>query len=109
MKRSIGIGIVLAAGIATAHEGGDPLAAWYRSLTTADGKSCCSMHDCAPAEARLTKGRWEVLIFPYNADHARWFPVPDHAVLQRENPDGRPIVCRTPNGFIHCFVPSPGV
>ena len=108
MKRSIGICIVLAAGIATAHEGGDPLAAWYRSLTTADGKSCCSMHDCAPAEARLTEGRWEVLIFPYNADDARWFPVPDHAVLRRENPDGRPILCGTPNGFIHCFVPPPG-
>jgi hypothetical protein len=108
MKRSIGICIVLAAGIAMAHEGGDPLAAWYRSLTTADGKSCCSMHDCAPAEARLKEGRWEVLIFPYNADDARWFPVPDHAVLRRENPDGRPILCRTPNGFIHCFVPPPG-
>jgi hypothetical protein len=108
IKRPIGICIVLAAGIAAAHEGSDPLAVWYRSLTTADGKSCCSMHDCAPAEARLKEGRWEVLIFPYNADDARWFPVPDHAVLWRENPDGRPILCRTPNGFIHCFVPPPG-
>src|SRR6516162_6333611 len=74
MKRSIGICIVLVAGFATAHEGSDPLAAWYHSLTTADGKSCCSMHDCAPAEARLKEGRWEVLIFPYNADDAPGSP-----------------------------------
>ena len=54
--------------------GSDPLAVWYRSLTTADGRSCCSMHDCAPAEARLKEGRWEVLIFPYNADDAPGSP-----------------------------------
>jgi len=42
----------------------------------------------------MKDGRWEVLIFPYNADEARWFPVPDRAVLRRENPDGRPILCR---------------
>jgi hypothetical protein len=110
MRRSlaVSIGITFAAGIATAHEGADPLAVWYRSLTTTDGKSCCSMHDCAPAEARLKEGHWEVLIFAYNVDYARWVPVPDQVVLRRENPDGRPILCRTPNGFIHCFVPPAG-
>ena len=108
IRYSIGISIAFIAGSAAAHEGTDPLTAWYRSLTTADGKSCCSMHDCAPAEARMKEGRWEVRIFPYNADAPRWFPVPDRAVLRRENPDGRPILCRTPNGFIHCFVPPPG-
>ena len=46
-----------------------------------------AMHDCAP-EARLREGRWEVLIFPHNADDARMFPVPAHAVLPRENLDG---------------------
>ena len=108
MRYSIAICVALAAATATAHEDADPLSIWFRSLTTADGKSCCSMHDCAPAEARMQDGRWEVLIFSYNADSARWFPVPDRAVLRRENPDGRPILCRTPNGFIHCFVPPPG-
>jgi hypothetical protein len=55
MRYSTGIGIcvAVAAGIATAHEGTDLLAVWYRSLTTADGKSCCAIHDCAPAEARI--------------------------------------------------------
>ena len=87
MRYSTGICVAVAAGIATAR---------------------CAMHDCAPPEARIKEGHWEVLIFPYNADYARWFPVPDHAVLRRENPDGRPVVCRTPNGFIRCFVPPPG-
>jgi len=109
MRHSIAIGIcvAIAARIAMAHEATDTLAVWYRSLTTADGKSCCAMHDCAPAEARIKEGHWEVFIFPYNADHARWFPVPDHAVLRRENPDGRPIVCRTPNGFLITHDPQP--
>ena len=86
MRHSIAIAICLgvAIGNATAHEGTDPLAFWYRSLTTADGKSCCAIHDCAPAEARIKQGHWEVLIFPYNADYARWFPVPDQAVLRRD-------------------------
>jgi len=53
MGCSAGICLGLAAGVAMSHDGADALAAWYRSLTTADGKSCCSMHDCAPAEARF--------------------------------------------------------
>jgi hypothetical protein len=108
MRTSIGICVGFAAGIAVAHEGTDPLAAWYRSLTTTDGKSCCSMHDCAPAEARVRGNHWEVLILPYDASSARWIAVPDRVVLRRENPDGRPILCRTPNGFIHCFIPPAG-
>src|SRR5262249_57812691 len=97
MKRSIGICIVLAAGIAAAHEGSDPLEAWYRSLTTADGKSCCSMHDCAPAEARLKEGHWEVLIFPYNADDARWFPVPDRHSARQHSGGPSPVPYRGGN------------
>jgi hypothetical protein len=108
LGRSAGICIGFAAGIAMAHEGTDPLATWYRSLINADGKSCCSMRDCAPTEARMKEGRWEVLIVSYDASSARWVTVPDQAVLRRENPDGRPILCRTPNGFIHCFVPPAG-
>jgi hypothetical protein len=101
---AITLAIGFAVGVAAAHEGMDPLAAWYRSVTTVDGKSCCSMRDCGPVEARLKESRWEVLIQPYEGG-ARWVEVPDRAVLRRENPDGRPIVCRTPNGFIRCFVP----
>src|SRR5260370_6837279 len=106
--RSIGICIGLAVGIAMAHEGTDPLAVWYRSLTTADGKSCCSMHDCAPAEARLKEGRWEVLILPYDSSNARWVAVPHRAVLRRQTPDAPPILSRTPNAFTLSFFPPPG-
>ena len=107
MKRAIGIFIALTAGLAVAHEDSEPLPAWYRSLTTADGKSYCAMHDCAPGEARMKEGHWEVLIQPYEGN-SRWVAVPDRALLRRENPDGRPVLCRTPNGFIHCFIPPAG-
>ena len=106
MKRAIGICLGLAAGTAAAHDGPDPLAAWYRSLTDAEGKSCCSPRDCTPAEARLKQGHWEVFIQPYEVS-SRWVTVPDRAMVRRENPDGRPILCRTPNGLIRCFVPPP--
>jgi hypothetical protein len=92
---------------ARAHEGEDALAAWYRSLIAPDGKSCCTTRDCAPAEARLVGDHWEVWIVPYEGD-PKWVSVPPDKVLRRENPDGRPIVCRTPNGFIFCFVPPAG-
>ncbi len=108
MRRLIGICIGFAAAIAMAHEGADSLTSWYRSLITADGKSCCTMRDCAPAEARMKEGHWEVLIRAYEVGDARWVAVPDRALLRRENPDGRPILCRTPNGFIRCFVPPAG-
>src|SRR6516165_10164042 len=47
---AITLAIGFAVGVAAAHEGMDPLSAWYRSLTTVDGKSCCSMRDCGPVE-----------------------------------------------------------
>ena len=108
MRLLIGICIGFGATIAMAHDGSDALAAWYRSLTTSDGKSCCTMRDCAPAEARMKEGRWEVLIGSWEVGEPRWVAVPERALLLRENPDGRPIVCRTPNGFIRCFVPPAG-
>ena len=99
-------GIVLIS-TAAAHEGDDPIAGWYRSLFTLDGQSCCEMRDCAPAEAHLTEQGWEVLVVPWEVA-PRWVKVPEGAVLRRFNPDGRPILCRTPNGFIRCFVPPAG-
>src|SRR5439155_17323042 len=69
--------------------------------------SCCSMHDCAPAQARMKDDHWEVLVVPWEVE-PRWVAVPEEAILRRDNPDGRPIVCRTPNGFIRCFVPPAG-
>jgi hypothetical protein len=99
--------LLAVAPLARAHDGDSPLAVWFRSLIGADGKSCCSMRDCAPAQARMKDDHWEVLIVPWEVE-PRWVAVPEEAVLRRDNPDGRPIVCRTPNGFIRCFVPPPG-
>jgi hypothetical protein len=56
----------------------------------------------------MKEGHWEVLIAAYEVADPRWVVVPDPAVLRVENPDGRPILCRTPNGFIRCFVPPAG-
>ena len=104
---SVTVALMAVTAVARAHEGEDALARWYRSPRTAEGRSCCSMRDCHPAEARLSNGQWEVLVQPYEAP-ARWTTVPAQAVLRRDNPDGRPIVCHTPNGFIRCFVPPAG-
>ncbi len=93
--------------LALAHEGEDALSLWFRSLTNAEGQSCCNMRDCQIAQARLVHDHWEVLIVPWEVE-PRWVSVPEQAILRRENPDGRPIVCRTPNGFIRCFVPPAG-
>lgn len=85
-----------------------PMAAWYRSLKTPEGGSCCSEADCRPAEARLRDGGWEILA----EDPARgvpvWERVPDERVLRRENLDGRPIACRFA-GRTLCFIPPSGV
>lgn len=89
-----GMGLAIAA---SAHDGGH-LDQWYRSLQAADGTSCCNMRDCAPAEARLKAGVWEVSV------EGRWHPVPAAAVLRRENMDGRPIACIL-GGVVKCFVP----
>ena len=99
--------LLFAVPLALAHEGDDALSVWFRTLTTAEGQSCCNMRDCAIAEARMTGDHWEVLIVPYEGE-PRWMSVPERALLRRDNPDGRPIVCRTPNGFIRCFVPPAG-
>jgi len=97
---AITLAIGFAVGVAAAHEGMDPLAAWYRSLTTVDGKSCCSMRDCGPVEARLKESRWEVLIQPYEGG-ARWVEVPDRAVCGARTPmAGRLSVGRRTDLFV---------
>ena len=87
---------------AWAHEGDDALAEWYRSLRTPEGGSCCDVRDCAPADARVVGGSWEVI-----DRRSAWLPVPPDRVLRRENRDGRPIACIV-GGTVVCFVPPPG-
>jgi hypothetical protein len=96
--------VLVSAGLA--HDGADPMSAWYRSLRTANGGSCCSEADCRPVEARLANDHWEVLIG--NGPLPVWEIVPPEVVLTRDNPEGRAVLCRF-GGPILCFVPPAGV
>jgi hypothetical protein len=78
-----------------------PLGVWYRSLQAPDGKSCCSIADCRPIDARLVGEHWEI------RTEMGWQEVPPDRVLRWENPDGRPIACRS-LGLVLCFVPPAG-
>ena len=80
-----------------------PLAPWFRDLREPDtGRSCCSISDCRPTEARTRGDHYEVLI------EGQWLAVPPDKVLNRsDNPTGRPIVCWTRTLGIMCFVRGP--
>lgn len=93
------VGVLLHISGAMARDGKTPLAQWYSSLRTPTGISCCDESDCAPTDARLRDGHWEV-----RPADSPWLTVPDEAVLKRENADGRPVVCIF-GGKILCFVP----
>jgi len=89
--------------VALAHDRDDPHADWYGSLRQPlTGIACCShkgpSRDCAPAEARIQSGRYQV------RHRDRWLPVPDMALIDRsDNPTGQPVACIV-NGTVVCFV-----
>ena len=90
--------------LAAPPDAADPnslLGAWYRSQHAPDGKSCRSIADCRPIDARLVGEHWEI------RTEMGWQEVPPDRVLRRENPNGRPIVCRS-LGLVLCFVPPAG-
>lgn len=91
------------AGAPHAHSSDDALSAWLRTLHARDGSSCCHDRDCAPSDARLERGQWEVP----RGDGA-WEAIGPERVLTTPNRDGRPILCRLPSGVIVCFVPPAG-
>jgi hypothetical protein len=97
--------LVAAPSLGAPPDGADPnspLGTWYRSLQSPEGNSCCSIADCRPIDARLIGDRWEILV-----PEMGWQVVPPDRVLNRENPDGRPIACRS-FGHVLCFVPPAG-
>jgi hypothetical protein len=79
------------------HAGDDDLSAWYRSLQTPSGASCCNMTDCSPVEAEIRGDHWEAKI------DGEWRMVPPEVILKRENMDGRPIACVF-RGELRCFI-----
>src|SRR5258708_6772582 len=111
MRVSFPTAILAAAGalisvivLAAPRDGADPnspLGVWYRSLQAPDGKSCRSIADCRPIDACLVGEHWEI------RTEMGWQEVPPDRVLRWENPDGRPIACRS-LGLVLCFVPPAG-
>lgn len=104
----LALAAVLLAGPARAAPPSDAdpaLAPWFQDLREpGTGRSCCSITDCRPTEARTTGGRYEVLI------EGRWLAVPPDKVLPRaDNPTGHAVVCWTPALGIICFVHGPEV
>jgi hypothetical protein len=93
------VGALISISSALAHDGPTPLDAWYRSLTTPTGYSCCNTSDCSPVEAKIDGDHWSAQI------DGIWRPVPPEVILKRENMDGRPIACIY-RGEFRCFIPS---
>lgn len=83
------------------HPDGAPNAAWYRSLQSPAGSSCCDTHDCAETEYRVTKaGEIEALTPAQD-----WVRVPPEKILKHtENPTGYAVLCWTPSLGILCFI-----
>ena len=97
--------LVVAAHAAPPPDADPTLAPWFRDLREPDtGRSCCSISDCRPAEARTRGDHYEVLI------EGQWLPVPPEKVLNRsDNPTGRAVVCWTRILGILCFIRGPEV
>lgn len=86
---------------ASAHDGADPLATWYKSLKTNSGNTCCDQSDCRPTPARITPDGWQVKI------EGQWQDVPPEVILQRENLAGEPVACVYFHRIL-CFIPPAG-
>ena len=93
-------------GPSNAHPADDPNAAWYRSLHTDSGTSCCSLADCKETDYRITRsGEIEA-----QTEAGDWVAVPANKILKRtENPTGYAVLCWTPALGVLCFVMAPRV
>lgn len=87
------LGFSLSCGIATAHDGDDARAAWFRALKSPDGRSCCDNMNCEEIDGddyrpSTTTSGFEVRF------RGHWLLVPSTAVLERtQNPTGHAVLC----------------
>ncbi len=97
----LGVLLYLFLGPVHAHPAEDPNAAWYQSLRTAAGTTCCSLADCKETDYRITRaGDVEAL-----TEAGDWVEVPPDKILKRtENPTGYAVMCYTPSFGVLCFV-----
>jgi hypothetical protein len=66
--------------------------------------SCCSLVDCAPAEARMVNGQW----FARKEGEQHWYPIPPEKIeINRDSPDGRSHLCAM-NDRVFCFIVGAG-
>jgi hypothetical protein len=76
-------------------------------------KSCCSLADCYPTEARFEDGQW----FARRREDGKFLRIPALKVEQnRDSPDGRNHLCAPPPHAVHlhadtvfCFKPGAGI
>lgn len=93
---------------AWAHEAEEPEAAWFNSLKTESGISCCDQHhDCDYLDSDQytdgdEPGSYKVRF------QGEVVPVPASAVLRRDNPTGHAVMCvmfHDGHPVARCFVP----
>lgn len=71
--------------------------------------SCCSHHDCYPAETKFIDGQW----YAKRREDGKWMRVPDSKIeMNKSSPDTRAHVCAYPPGYGNdspiCFIPGGG-
>jgi len=95
----LGLGLVgavcLVARVAHGHDGSDSLSRWYSSLKRL---ICCSAADCRMRPWRMRSGRYEV------EDSGSWLPVPDEAVVRRNDMPEPDMVSCVWGGEVRCVV-----
>ncbi len=91
------------------HDHGRPeLNQWFQDLRSSGGSLCCNGLDARPLivdDWETADGHYKVRIL------GQWVVVPDHAVINGPNRDGRALVWWGTNGvniIIRCFLAGPG-
>jgi hypothetical protein len=83
----------VSSGMAQTDPGHDGSHAWYKTLRSPEGESCCNEKDCHPVDARFvehgTVGSWVLEIRIGD----RWVMVPRDRILPQPSPDGGVHAC----------------
>jgi hypothetical protein len=94
-----------------APEGADPaLAPWYRSLRNPTRHfQCCDLSDCRPTDWRWAAGEVQAWVGDqFGMRPGLWVEVPAESIIrQRDNLEGRAVLCWKPSFGVLCFVPGP--
>ncbi len=101
------VGVLLLALVARGHAH-DPkrpeLNQWFQGLHSGGGQLCCDGSDAKVVDDWETAdGHYKIRI------QGQWVVVPDYAVINSPNRDGRALVWWGTNGFIiivRCFIPA---